>query len=102
MGAWGGLTNKEMNELSLRDLGLVVPDLNRVIDPGNKLVEISGKYISGICVCLFPSLLPLKIVFLIRVKKLGTISTVLERNFAENCDPLLIISTSMLRLFKPF
>ena len=44
--------------------------------------------------------LPLKIVFLIRVKRLGTISTVLKRNFAENCDPLLVIS--LLRLFTPF
>ena len=40
----------------------------------------------------------LKMVFLIRVKKLGTISTVLERNFAENCDPLLVISTVFLHL----
>ena len=36
--------------------------------------------------------MPLKIVFLIRVKKFGTISTVLELYFAENCDPLLVIS----------
>ena len=31
VGAWGGLTNEEMNEL---------PDQNRVVDPGSKLLEM--------------------------------------------------------------
>ena len=31
VGAWGGLTNEEMNEL---------PDQNHVVDPGSKLVEM--------------------------------------------------------------
>ena len=31
VGAWGGLTNEEMNEL---------PDQDHVIDPGSKLVEM--------------------------------------------------------------
>ena len=31
VGAWGGLTNEEMNKL---------PDQNHVVDPGSKLVEI--------------------------------------------------------------